>query len=127
MNNLELPKELKKSFKLEVEMAIYVPSTKDADKTISDAEFNRRVGEVEKYFSRLFGGETRVKSIGGYFSKEKNKVIKEKISKVYVFATIKDFNTHKKRMIKMVKFWAKKWKQESVGFEIEGDLYYVDA
>ena len=118
------PAQKKGTFHLGVEQAILVPSTTKADKKIPEAQYKKRVAEVRKYLSQKFGGYTSVKAVGGYYSEPKKKVIQEKVMKVTGFATKKDFNKNKPALIKQLKVWGKKWGQESMGYEHEGDLYY---
>lgn len=118
------PSEKKKVFKLDVEQAVYVPSTKSGDKPVSKAEFKGRVQEVRKYLSKKFGGYTSVKAVGGYYSEPKKKVIQEKVVKVTGFAQKKNFNKNAPAVKKQLGVWSRKWGQESMGYEHEGDLYY---
>ena len=114
----------KASFELPLETAILVPSTKGANETINKAEFQRRVYEVEKFLSNLFGGYTAISSDGGYMSSEKG-LIEEDVVKVTAFAQEKDFEKNFSRLIARIKQWCRQWTQESMGFEFEGDLFYV--
>jgi hypothetical protein len=113
-----------KLFHLPIEMAVYVPSTQDVDKVISTTEMKKRVTEVSKYLANLFGGFTRTDKVGGYLASN-NKVVVENVEPVTAFATKHDFNKHKNELISKLSEWARRWGQESIGFEYEGDLYYV--
>jgi hypothetical protein len=113
-----------KLFHLPIEMAVYVPSTQDVDKVISTTEMKKRVTEVSKYLANLFGGFTRTDKVGGYLASN-NKVVVENVEPVTAFATKDDFNKHKNELISKLSEWARRWGQESIGFEYEGDLYYV--
>lgn len=118
--------KLNESFALPIEMAVYVPSTKGANEKISDAEFRERIEETEKYLSSQFGGYSKVDIDGGYVSDEKG-LIKEDVAKVVAFAQDEDFLTNRlPRLIKRITLWCEDWTQESIGFEIEGDLFYID-
>jgi ribosomal protein L39E len=117
---------LSESFVLPIEMAVYVPSTKGADETISQMEFMSRIKETEEYLSELFGGYSKVDIDGGYVSETKG-LIKEDVAKVVAFSQDDDFLTNKlPRLIQRIVLWCKDWTQESIGFELEGDLFYVD-
>lgn len=118
------PAEKKDVFHLQVEQAVLVPSTRSGDKPISKAEHKKRVTEVRKYLSQKFGGYTSVKAVGGYYSEPKKKVIQEKVVKVVGYATKKDYNKNAPAVKKQLRAWSKKWGQESMGYEHEGDLYY---
>jgi len=113
-----------KMFHLPYEIAVYVPSTKDVDKTITATELRARVKEVEKYLAETFGGFTSSEKVGGYLS-SKSSIITEKVVPVTAFSSLNDFTANKSKLINKMSVWAKKWGQEAIGFEFEGDLYYV--
>jgi hypothetical protein len=118
--------KLNESFVLPIEMAVYVPSTKGADETISQMEFMSRIKETEEYLSELFGGYSKVDIDGGYVSETKG-LIKEDVAKVVAFSQDADFLSNKlPRLIQRIVLWCKDWTQESIGFELEGDLFYID-
>ena len=116
---------LEKEFKFDKNFVIYVPSTSDVGKKISQKELDARVDEVEKYVANLFGGYTETDTDGGYKSTT-GEIIEEDIVKVSVFANNKDWKKNEKKVVSKVKDWAKRWGQEAIGFEYEGDLYYID-
>ena len=113
-----------KMFHLPYEIAVYVPSTKDVDKNITATELRARVKEVEKYLAETFGGFTSAEKVGGYLS-SKSSVVTEKVIPVTAFATMQSFKDNKAKLVNKMSVWAKKWGQEAIGFEFEGDLYYV--
>ena len=113
-----------KMFHLPYEIAVYVPSTKDVDKNITTTELRARVKEVEKYLAETFGGFTSAEKVGGYLS-SKSSVVTEKVIPVTAFATMQSFKDNKAKLVNKMSVWAKKWGQEAIGFEFEGDLYYV--
>ena len=110
------------------ENAVYVPSTNRAQKPISKAQFSKRVKETEGKLTELFGGFTRFQSYGGY-KDDKGNIIGEKGAKVVSFATKRDAKDPEKLM--QLKTWMlkkqKDWGQDSIGYEHEGDLYYLWA
>jgi hypothetical protein len=113
-----------KMFHLPYELAVYVPSTKDVDKNITATELRARVKEVEKYLAEIFGGFTSSEKVGGYLS-SKSSIVTEKVIPVTSFATMEAFKAKKATLVNKMSVWAKKWGQEAIGFEFEGDLYYV--
>jgi hypothetical protein len=113
-----------KMFHLPYEIAVYVPSTKDVDKKITTTELRARVKEVEKYLAETFGGFTSAEKVGGYLS-SKSSVVTEKVIPVTAFASMQSFRDNKSKLVNKISVWAKKWGQEAIGFEFEGDLYYV--
>ena len=120
-----IKKKLNKNFSLPLEVAVYVPSTKDADESISKKEFESRIKSVEKYLSGLFGGFSANDVDGGYMSQEKG-LITEEVYKVISFAQRDGFSSKMEKLVAQIKKWAKDWGQESIGLEFEGDLFYID-
>lgn len=120
---IDLPKA-NKMFHLPLELAVYVPSTQDVDKVISDSELKERVDEVSEYLARLFGGFTKSDKIGGFMASN-SELVTEDVVPVVSFATKSDFNANKEKLVNKLSEWAKRWGQEAIGFEFEGDLYYV--
>ena len=122
---LELdPKQAKKAFHLPIEMAIYVPSTSDVDKAISDSEMKKRVTEVSTYLSNIFGGYTSQETIGGYVDSKGN-LVNEDVVRVVSFGATEKFEKNKAKILNKIAEWCSKWSQEAIGFEVEGDLYYI--
>ena len=115
-----------KMFHLPVEMAVYVPSTSNVDKQIGDNEMRKRVDEVSVTLSNMFGGYTSSEAIGGYVATDKN-LVNEKIIRVVSYSTKDSFNKNKNELMNKLAKWAAEWGQEAVGYEYEGDLYYIDA
>jgi hypothetical protein len=119
----EVPKA-NKMFHLPLELAVYVPSTQDVDKVISDSELDARVDEVSKYLATIFGGFTKSDKIGGFVSSQ-SELVTEEVVPVVSFATKEDYEANKNKLVTKLSEWARKWGQEAIGFEFEGDLYYV--
>lgn len=113
-------------FHLPVEMAVYVPSTSNVSEAIDDNAMRKRVDEVSKTLSTMFGGYTSSEAVGGYVSKDGN-LVNEKIIRVVSYSTKDSFNENKVKLIEMLASWASEWGQEAIGYEYEGDLYYIDA
>ena len=124
MDTLKLsPSQNKATFHLAIEQAVIVPSTQGKTKKITNAKFNSRVKEVKKYLSNKFGGYTAVKGVGGYYSKGKG-LIQEDVARVVSFSERDKYKKNKTALIKKLGSWRKKWGQEAMGYEHEGDLYY---
>lgn len=111
-----------KEFHLPIETAIYVPSTNKNQQQISKKAFSNRIDGVRKYLSGKYGGYTSIEGLGGY--KLGKKIIKEPVVKVTAFSTSMDYKKNKGKIIKKIGEWRKKWGQDSIGYEYEGDLYY---
>lgn len=115
-------------YALPIEMGIFVPSTKDASVKISDSEFGSRVKQVEDYVAERFGGFSSIEDIeGGYYSSDLNEVIREEVKQVKFFANVGDFQANIKELLNQITLWCLAWGQEAIGFEVEGDLFYVGA
>jgi hypothetical protein len=113
-----------KMFHLPLELAVYVPSTQDVDEVISEDELNARVNEVSKYLASTFGGFTKSERVGGFMT-SKSELVTEDVVPVVSFATKEDYQANKNKLVEKLSEWARKWGQEAIGFEFEGDLYYV--
>ena len=118
--------ERKRVLYLPIENIIYVPSTygiKD-QKKISDKEMQKRVDETRKYLADKFGGYTSAEATGGFVLKN-GKLVKERVVKVTSFSTKNEFNKDEPELINQVGRWGNKWKQESISYENEGDLFII--
>jgi hypothetical protein len=121
----KLKKKLTESFELPMEMAVYVPSTDKANIIISKRDYASRIEEVETYLSDLFGGYSAVSVDGGYVSDDKG-LIQEDVTRVATFGSTENFESKFTKLINKVVDWCNKWGQESMGFEFEGDMFYID-
>lgn len=121
------PEQRKRTFHLPIRQSVFVPSTSGikSQKRISKAQTQNRVNEVRKFLSKRFGGFTDVKATGGFILKN-GKLVKERIFKVTSFSTKKDFKKHGSSVINQVGKWGKKWRQESVSYTNEGDLFIIE-
>ncbi len=117
-------KHADKLFHLPQETAVYVPSTQDVDQVISLDQMEDRVNEVKRYLANLFGGYTASETVGGFVDSKGN-LVNEEVVKVTAFAQGEKFAAAKDKLLKQLSKWAKKWGQEAIGFEYEGDLFYV--
>jgi hypothetical protein len=113
-----------KMFHLPLELAVYVPSTQDVDKVISESELEARVDEVSKYLATTFGGFTKSERVGGFMTSQ-SELVTEDVVPVVSFATKSDYEANKNKLVSKLSEWARRWGQEAIGFEFEGDLYYV--
>lgn len=112
---------------LPIEQAVIVPSTSGAknQRKVSNAVFKKRVNNVRRFMSKRYGGFTDVQETGG-FTLKNGTLVREKIVKVTSFSTKANDKKHKKELMNQIHNWRNKWKQESVGYEREGDLYIVE-
>jgi hypothetical protein len=122
---LDLPiDKAHKVFHLPLESSIYVPSTINVNETISPDELQKRVDQTKEFLGNLFGGYTSNQAIGGFVD-SKGELVNEDVIKVTSFAEKNTFEKHKETLLKQLSKWAKEWGQEAIGYEFEGDLYYV--
>ena len=117
---------LDNEFKFDKNFVIYVPSTSNVGDRISAREMDERVTEVENLVANEFGGFTKTETDGGYKASSGD-IIEEEIVKVSVFSTDAAWDENERRLVRAIRLWAKEWGQEAIGFEYEGDLYYIDA
>ena len=109
-----------------IEQVVYVPSTNKQQKPISEQERTKRIAEVKRFLSNKFGGYTAEKVVGGYTT-HGGKLVQEGIVKVTSFSTKKAYQKNKQALHSQLKNWGKKWGQESMGYEKEGDLFYINS
>jgi len=117
----------KGSFELPMEMIVYVPSTKDGNVIISKSDFQARVKSVRAYLATKFGGFSSNPTDGGYMSNDNKGLIEEDVVKVTAFATKEALEENLDALLKKIQSWCRAWSQESIGFEFEGDLFYISA
>lgn len=110
---------------LPIELAVYVPSTKDANVPVTDAQMAHRIAETQSFLSALFGGHTTVAGRGGYVSQDKG-LISEPVIKITAFATVEGWTENKPVLDQWLSDKAKEWGQETIGFEVEGDFMMVN-
>jgi len=112
------------TFKLPIEQIVYVPSTTFNNEPISSEEFSRRIEEVKSFLFNLFGGYTAVVGEGGFRSKTGD-VVDESVVRVISYTDREGYENHQKHLFEFLKEKQKEWGQESMGYEVEGDLFYL--
>ena len=111
---------------LPVANAIYVPNTDKNSRKIPSKEFKRRIKETELFLLNLFGGYTTDEMEHGEFiSKFRKKIISERIARVLSFSEAGKFRKHRIELQKWLLEKKKEWKQETIAYEFEGDLFYM--
>jgi len=121
------PSQRRKTSHLAIEQTIYVPSTMKGGKKVAPSTLYNRTYLVKKYLAKKFGGYTSIEAKGGYQSKKRKRLVKEKVTKVTSFASKRKFNKNKDALLKQLRRWGKKWGQESMGYEHEGDMYHIKS
>jgi len=112
------------TFKLPIQTVTFVPSTTKKSKKISGAALRKRVNETRRFLSKLFGGYTSIKAVGGYIAKD-GKLIREKAIKVTAYSERVGFMKKKAKWFKYIRMKKKQWGQESMGIIIENDMFYL--
>jgi len=112
--------------RLEIEVAIYVPSTQGikAQRPLNQREMDLRVSNVKRFLANLFGGYTSFKAQGGY-TLGTGQLVDENVTKVTAFGDSPMTDAENDTLLSKCQYWAKKWGQESIGLEHEGDLYLI--
>ena len=121
------PGQKKRTFHLPIQQSVIVPSTSGVktQTKLTQVKLNKRVNNVRTFLSKRFGGYTSFKATGGFVLRN-GKLVKERVVKVTSFSTKQDFKKHGPEVIKQVGSWGKKWKQESVSYQNEGDLFIIE-
>ncbi len=112
-------------FWLDKEAKIYIPSTDDTDKEISDKRFEQRIKNAQEEFSEKFGGTTTFLGKGTYIS-DAGDFVKEDVAVMQVNMTEESWNKQKNNIYEWLEKKQEKWGQESVSFEFEGDLTFIE-
>lgn len=122
------PFEAREVTSLPIRTAIIVPSTKKGDRPISQAEYRKRVSETRKFLSRAYdkkrGGYTSFEAQGGYVMPN-GRLVRERTAEVESFAKRRDYLRNRSKLIKFAKRKGREWGQDSIGVEVEDNLYYV--
>jgi hypothetical protein len=121
-----IKERLSKSFELPLQLAVYVPSTKDKNVGVTKQEMEERVLLVKSFLARLFGGFNSVKVEGGFESSDKG-LIEEDAVRVVAFGNQEGFEDKFEKLVSKIKIWCKEWSQESIGLEFENDLFYIES
>jgi hypothetical protein len=113
----------KVSKELITHLIVFVPSTKDVDKPISDSEFNKRVKETSSFLSELFGGITKISGTGAYHSKKG--LVTERVAEVETFTDPSSYEQKKNKLHKWLMKNKSAWGQENIAVEYEEDMYWI--
>lgn len=108
---------------LPLECVVYVPST-DGDRVISDAEFAARRDETADLLSSLFGGCRESLTTGRYRAND-GRMIAEQVAVLTGFGAADDFERKRREFLAWLIDRRDAWGQEALGFEFEGDLWYI--
>ncbi len=108
---------------LDNKISLFVPSTGEFGRDITDLEFSRRINEVSEKFAKIFGGATTI--LGqGKGPDSTRKLVDEKIGIVYSVMNKKQFGDHYQSIVSMGKRLGEQWFQASVLIEAFQDGKY---
>jgi hypothetical protein len=109
---------------LPLECVVYVPSTTGVDERISDEEFRARRDETARMLVSLFGG-CRESIVNGRYVDDAGEVVLEEVAAVTGFGEAEDYSSKRQQFLDWLLAKKQEWGQESIGFEFEGDLWYI--
>jgi len=116
---------LKNEFYLPENFAVYVPSTTSKSRKIAPSTMRNRVDKVRAWMSKVYGGTTSIRGVGTY-TDEDTLLIKENVVVVQSFSSTQDFHLNEELLYNQIMKWGRTWGQESMGYEYEGDMYYIE-
>jgi len=105
-----------------IHIEILVPST-ERSKPVSKDRFNSRIRTTVSFLNQAFGGTTRYNGIGSFRYRGKN--IEEPVGKVESYSKLRDYQKAKARLRRWLRGKKKSWKQISLAFIFEEDLYFI--
>jgi len=111
-----------KSNRLPIQFGIIVPST-EKDRKISDEEFQRRIDNEKKFFSKNFGGDTSIRTVGSYW--DGKKLIQEKGALITSSMSMIEYNKRRKKLANHITAIQKRWKQDTILYNIEGQDFIM--
>jgi hypothetical protein len=108
---------------LPLECVVYVPSTQ-GDEAIPPEEFARRRNETAAMLVRLFGGCRETTGTGRYRSRD-GEIVAEEVAVLTGFGDADDYEHKRRELLEWLLDKRDEWGQEALGFEFEGDLWYL--
>ena len=108
---------------LPLECVVYVPSTQ-YDRTIDPDDFARRRDETAELLVGLFGGCRETTAVGRYRADD-GTIIAEEVAVLTGFGEAGDFERKRHEFLAWLVDKREEWGQEALGFEFEGDLWYL--
>ena len=114
-------KTLKYKFDLDCKVSVYVPSTVNVNESIDNSA---QVMDVITKLSKLFGGATASKAVGGWVC-EDGKTVVESVTIVYAFCTSEQLNNNIDDVISICENLRDSMKQEAISLEINGQLGFI--
>jgi hypothetical protein len=108
---------------LPLECVVYVPSTQ-GDRVIDPEEFRARRNDTATLLVSLFGGCRESLATGRYRSVN-GEIIAEEVAVLTGFGDAEDFGLKRRQFLEWLIDKRTEWGQEALGFEFEGDLWYL--
>ena len=108
---------------LPLECVVYVPST-HGSRTIDAAEFAARRDEAADLLVSLFGG-CRESLATGRYRADDGTIVSEDVAVLTGFGDADDYERKRQEFLRWLIDKRDAWGQEALGFEFEGDLWYL--
>ncbi|HEX9892222.1 MAG TPA: hypothetical protein VGB28_09200 [Actinomycetota bacterium] len=108
---------------LPLECVVYVPSTR-GDRVIPAQEFAERRDQTADLLVDLFGGCRESMATGRYRGKE-GEIVSEEVAVITGFGDADDYEGKRQAFLAWLIDKREEWEQEALGFEFEGDLWYL--
>jgi len=112
------PFKQKVGTELDTHVIVYVPSTGGGQ------PFQSRIKETSDFLTKLFGGTTKIRTVGTFKGKS-GETVAEKVTKIEIFSKPEDWKRHNSKVREYLIRKKKEWNQEELAFEFEEDLFFV--
>ncbi|MGH2693132.1 MAG: hypothetical protein ACRDHM_11655, partial [Actinomycetota bacterium] len=108
---------------LPLECVVYIPST-DGDRVVDTEEFRTRRDQAADLLSSLFGGCRESLATGSYRAND-GTIVSEEVAVLTGFGDADDYERKRQEFLAWLIDKRDEWGQETLGFEFEGDLWYL--
>jgi hypothetical protein len=108
---------------LPLECVVYVPSTQGT-RTVDATEFAARRDEAADLLVSLFGGCRETLATGRYRADD-GTIVSEDVAVLTGFGDADDYERKRQEFLRWLIDKRDAWGQEALGFEFEGDLWYL--
>lgn len=108
---------------LPVQVSIIVPSTNKEQEYIGDEAFAKRVKEEKEWFDKKFEGDTKIDSVGSWWSTDRNESVTEKGAVVQSSMSVAKYNRFREEIAGHAEEKRKAWEQQSVYVQVEGNAF----
>lgn len=104
-------------------VAVYVPSTRDVDTPLAEAEIKALVQRTGEFLTERFGGATAVVGTGYYVAKD-GRLVTELVTRVYAFSS-QVTTSDRLAVIEYAAQLRDEIGQESVSVEVDNKLRFI--